>query len=105
MTDSNENVTEQETLKRYYVWDAGVRWFHWINVITVLALIGVGTVILNANALGVSSDGKIDLKILHAWIGYVFSLNLLWRILWGFIGSPYARWSAVLPGGRATWAD
>lgn len=100
MTDSNENVTEQETLKRYYVWDAGVRWFHWINVITVLGLIGVGTVILNANALGVSSDGKIDLKILHAWIGYVFTLNLLWRILWGFIGSPYARWSAVLPGGR-----
>jgi Ni/Fe-hydrogenase 1 B-type cytochrome subunit len=88
-----------ENLQRYYVWDRGVRWFHWINVITVLGLIAVGTVILNATSLGVSSEGKVDLKILHAWIGYAFALNLLWRIIWGFIGSPYARWSAILPGG------
>ena len=92
-------VDQEGSLKHYYVWDRGVRWFHWINVIAVLGLIAVGTVILNATSLGVSSEGKVDLKILHAWIGYVFALNLLWRIIWGFIGSPYARWSAILPGG------
>jgi cytochrome b len=40
------------------------------------------------------------LKTVHVWIGYVFLINLLWRFIWGFVGGPYARWSAVLPGGK-----
>jgi cytochrome b len=85
-------------LKSYSVWDAGVRWFHWINVLCVLGLIAVG--MLNDKALGVSDDGKILLKTVHVWIGYVFALNLLWRLVWAFIGGPHARWRTILPGGR-----
>ena len=84
----------------YSVWDRTTRLFHWLNVLCVLGLIGVGTVILYAGDLGVSNDGKIGLKTLHVWIGYVFFINLLWRLIWGFIGGPYARWSAVLPIGK-----
>ena len=84
----------------YAVWDRTTRFFHWLNVLCVLGLIGVGTVILYAGDLGVSDDGKIGLKTLHVWIGYVFLINLLWRIVWGFIGGPYARWSALLPMGK-----
>ncbi len=87
-------------LKSYRVWDVSVRWFHWINVLSVLGLIAVGVVILNAKALGVSGDGKLVLKTVHVWIGYVFALNLLWRLVWAFIGGRYARWRAILPGGR-----
>jgi len=85
------------TIQDYKVWDATTRVFHWLNVLCVLGLIAVGTVILNADALGVNNDGKIILKSTHVWIGYVFVLNLLWRLVWGFIGGPYARWRAVLP--------
>lgn len=84
----------------YPVWDRTTRLFHWLNFLCVLGLICVGTVILYAGDLGVSNDGKIGLKTLHVWIGYVFVINLLWRLVWGFIGGPYARWSAVLPGGK-----
>ena len=28
-------------LKTYYVWDAGIRWFHWINLLCMLGLIAV----------------------------------------------------------------
>jgi Ni/Fe-hydrogenase 1 B-type cytochrome subunit len=87
-------------LKSYSVWDAGVRWFHWINLLCVLGLIAVGVGILNDNALGLSNDGKILLKTVHVWIGYTFALNLLWRLIWAFIGRPHARWRAILPGGR-----
>ena len=86
-------------LKSYRVWDAGVRWFHWINVVCVLGLVAVGVVILNAKALGIGSDGKILLKTAHVWIGYVFAINLLWRLVWAFIGGAHARWRAILPGG------
>jgi Ni/Fe-hydrogenase 1 B-type cytochrome subunit len=37
------------------------------------------------------------LKSTHVLIGYVFVLNLLWRIVWAFIGNQHARWSAILP--------
>jgi len=84
-------------LQEYKVWDATTRIFHWLNVLCVLGLVAVGTAILNDGALGVSNDGKVILKTTHVWIGYVFVLNLVWRLLWGFIGGPYARWSAILP--------
>ena len=86
-------------LKSYFVWDANIRWFHWINVLCVLALIAVAVSILNAKALGVSTEGKILLKTVHVLIGYVFTVNLLWRLIWAFIGSPEARWGAILPIG------
>ena len=90
---------ESEQLAVYPVWDKTVRIFHWVNVLCVLGLIAVGTVSLNAKVLGITTDGKILLKTVHVYIGYVFAVNLAWRIVWGFIGSRYARWSAILPIG------
>lgn len=86
-------------LKSYPAWDAGVRWFHWINVVCVIGLVAVALAIMNTKALGVTDAGKILLKTVHVLIGYVFALNLLWRLVWAFVGGPRARWRAILPGG------
>jgi cytochrome b len=90
-------------LKYYSVWDRTMRWFHWINVVCILGLVGVGVVILNSKILGVSGDSKAVLKTLHVYIGYVFVLNLIWRLVWGFIGNKYSRWKAILPIGKGYW--
>lgn len=82
------------------MWDLSVRWFHWINVVCVLGLVAVGVAILNDKALGVSNDGKVLLKTVHVWIGYVFALNLCWRLVWAFIGGAHSRWRELLPFGR-----
>jgi len=87
-------------LKTYAVWDASTRWFHWINALCVIALAVAGFLILNTGALEVPTAGKLTLKTIHVWIGYVFVLNLLWRIVWAFFGNRYAKWRAILPGGR-----
>ena len=87
-------------LRSVHVWDRGTRLFHWINGFCVLGLMGVGFLILNASALDASNEGKRLLKTIHVWIGYVFVINLAWRLVWGFIGSETARWKAILPGGR-----
>ncbi|EDN69720.1 Cytochrome B561, bacterial [Beggiatoa sp. PS] len=94
------NQTSHHTLKEYPVWDRTTRWFHWINALAIIGLIAVGLVIFYGKKLGVSTDGKILLKIIHVYIGYVFCLNLAWRIIWAFIGNKYARWKAILPGGK-----
>lgn len=82
------------------VWDAPTRWFHWINALCVIALAAIGLVILNSKGLGIGNEGKITLKTVHTWVGYVFALNLAWRLVWAFLGNRYARWRAILPGGR-----
>lgn len=87
-------------LRSYAVWDASTRWFHWINALCVIALAVVGLVIINAGNLGVSDPGKVSLKTIHTWIGYVLALNLVWRITWAFLGNRYANWRSVLPGGK-----
>jgi len=96
----NHKKTSPDMLKEYPVWDRTTRWFHWINALAIIGLIGVGLVIFNAKTLGVSTDGKILLKTIHVYIGYVFCLNLAWRIIWAFIGNKYARWKAIFPGGK-----
>lgn len=92
-------------LRSFPAWDAGVRWFHWINVLCVIGLIAAGVVILNDAALGLGNDGKVILKTVHVWIGYVLVLNLLWRLVWAFIGGTGARWRAFLPGGRGYFSE
>ncbi len=87
------------SVKEYRVWDLPTRLFHWINVFAILMLMFVGLVMLNKSALGIQSmEAKIALKQLHVVIGYIFTLNLLWRVVWGFVGNKHARWSAILPG-------
>ena len=74
-------------------------------MVCIIGLVAVGVVILNNKILGVSGDGKILLKTVHVYIGYVFVLNLTWRIVWGFVGNKFARWKAILPIGKGYWAS
>jgi cytochrome b len=67
------------------VWDPVVRLFHW----TVVA----GCVF----NLAVFTDGKGA----HRWIGYAVALALVVRVIWGFVGTRYARFSDFVPGPSA----
>ena len=84
--------------KEYVAWDATTRWFHWINALAVIGLIGTGLVIFFDAALGLSAGGKVLLKSVHVSFGYVMAINLLWRFVWAFFGNRYGRWRAILPG-------
>jgi cytochrome b len=87
----------QDLRTGYRAWDRTTRWFHWINFLCVIGLAVLGLAILNEKSFGVSPDGKILLKTLHVYVGYVFAANLGWRFVWAFIGGERARWRAMLP--------
>lgn len=97
------NASTSDEFRYYSVWDRTTRLFHWINVLCIIGLMAIGIVILNAKILGVSGDGKVLLKTIHAYIGYVFVLNLLWRFFWAFVGNKFSRWKSILPGGDGYW--
>ncbi len=42
----------------------------------------------------------IALKTAHVYAGYVFAINLAWRLAWAFVGGARSRWSALLPWGK-----
>lgn len=84
-------------ITRYKVWDRTTRLFHWVNAICVILLMLLGTLILNHEWMGIESE--VNLKRIHSWVGYIFVINLVWRLIWGFTGGHYARWRSILPAG------
>lgn len=66
-----------ETQNRVKVWDLPVRYFHW-------ALVGFFTFSY------LSGDEETPL---HAWSGYAIVALLVFRVIWGFIGSRHSRFA------------
>jgi len=99
------NAQNGKIMTRVRVWDRTTRLFHWINLACVLALMVLGLGILDDDALELTPGGEVLLKTLHVYVGYVFVINLLWRMIWAFIGSPTARWGAMLPFRRGFLAQ
>jgi cytochrome b len=89
----NESVAETSSMKtrRVFVWDVPVRLFHW----TLLALM-VG-LFVTAEVL----DDGIDI---HARLGMAVLALVMFRVVWGIVGSSYARFSQFVRGPGAAMA-
>jgi len=72
------------------VWDVPVRLFHWVLVALM------ATSYFSGRAGG-------DWMQLHFWSGYGILTLLLFRLVWGFVGSTTARFSSFLKGPRAAF--
>lgn len=72
---------EKKTVR---VWDLGVRVFHWTLVVSF------------AIAYFLYREDY------HPWLGYLIFGLVAWRVVWGFVGSPYARFTAFLYSPRET---
>ena len=70
------------------VWDLPIRVFHWLLVLCI-----VGSLI-SANLGGNAIQW-------HAYFGYSVLTLLLFRIVWGFVGSTHARFASFFPTKKA----
>lgn len=70
--------------KRIFLWDLPTRLFHWLLVVSVIA--GVVT-------------GQLGGKLIdwHGKIGILIAGLLAFRLLWGIVGSTYARFKQFFP--------
>jgi cytochrome b len=68
-------------MKKYNIWDPLLRVFHWALVAGFVA-----------NALLLEDDGSA-----HQLVGYIILGLLVFRLVWGFAGSRYARFSSFMP--------
>lgn len=67
------------------VWDLPVRAFHWVLVLLFAFMFLSGTL-------------KGNWMEWHMYAGYMILALVLFRVLWGFAGSTYARFSSFLAG-------
>ena len=65
------------------VWDLPLRLFHWLLVLSVAGTIATGLV--GGNWMG-----------WHADLGVFVAGLLVFRLLWGLLGSTYARWNTIV---------
>lgn len=78
-----------ETRERLLVWDLPVRLFHWA---------------LAASFAGAFVTAESERwRDLHVALGYTAGALVLFRILWGFIGTRPARFRSFAFGPRAAW--
>ena len=85
-----EEVTSKEKQKNTpkLVWDLPIRVFHWLLAILIL---------------GSWYTVEIDYEMTnHMRIGYAVLTLLLFRLIWGFVGPKYARFSSFVFGPRET---
>lgn len=72
-------------MRKVLVWDAPTRLFHWLAASLVAAAYGTW---------------RLNWMDWHAWIGDALLALLLFRLLWGILGSETARFSGFLAGPR-----
>ena len=69
-------------LRRILVWDAPTRVFHWLQALAFVAAY-------------LTADSE-RLRNYHVALGYILLGLLVFRLLWGFIGTRYARFRSFL---------
>ena len=77
-------------VKSVLVWDAPVRVFHWLMVLCF------------AGAY-LTSESE-TWRLLHVTLGYTMAGLVAFRIIWGFVGTRYARFSSFVRGPRVVAA-
>jgi len=75
---------------RIMVWDAPVRVFHWLMVLS-----------FTGAYLTAESERW---RLMHVTLGYTLGGLVAFRILWGLMGTRYARFSSFVRGPRAVMA-
>ncbi len=88
-------MNKSKKMTVYFVWKRAIRLFHAINFICVIGLIFIGLIIFYNKTLGISGEGKILLKTIHVYLGYVFILNLIIRFVGFFSTDRYANGQAI----------
>lgn len=93
-------MTVQKTTE-VLVWDPRIRLFHWILV----AAFGAAYITQGEPFEAIQEHLESDwLQAIHVWAGYTIVGLLIFRLIWGFIGPRYARFSDFVRGPRHTIA-
>jgi len=93
---------ETRKFRRVYVWELPVRFFHWINALSITILATTGFIIANPPAILSSADASGiywfgTVRFIHFTTAYIFFFNMILRVYWSFVGNKFSNWRAFWP--------
>jgi Ni/Fe-hydrogenase 1 B-type cytochrome subunit len=95
------HVAPEDELIRVQVWEWPVRLLHWVVVAALLVLAATGLYIGNPYLIspGPSENHFVmgTMKVVHFYAAIAFTLAVLSRLLWMFLGNRWASWEEFLP--------
>jgi len=96
------SISASHDYARVYVWEQPVRWFHWINAVTIIVLGATGWLIANPPAFMSEGEASFnywfgEVRFIHFAAAYVFTANFAFRLYWSFVGNKYAKWRNFFP--------
>jgi len=101
LVSDSSSSDDQGRLVRVYMWEWPVRLAHWLIAFSVVVLVVTGIYIGNPfiTVRGEASGHFVmgTMKSIHFVAAMVFTLAVLTRILWMFVGNRYARWKEFVP--------
>jgi Ni/Fe-hydrogenase 1 B-type cytochrome subunit len=107
-TATTTATVEPQPLVREYVWQLPVRLTHWVIAGSIVVLSATGFYLGNPFVVvpGPAAQSFVTgtAKVIHFYAAICFTLAVLARIAWMFVGNRYARWSNFLPFRRGTTA-
>lgn len=100
-------IKDAKLVKAVYVYQAPVRFWHWLNALSILTLAATGWFIASPlPALpGEASDNFLMgyIRFAHFAAGYVLAVGWLVRIYWAFAGNNHSQQLFVIPVWSKHW--
>lgn len=87
-----------------------MRYYHWLNALCILTLIGTGFIIGDPPAILTGREAYQNYwfgttRFIHFLAAYVFLFNFAFRIYWGFVGNQFASWRNFIPTNKRFFSD
>lgn len=98
------------THKDVYVWQLPVRFYHWINALSIVVLCITGYLIGRPLAIVNGAEASFSywfgtVRFIHFVTAFIFFFNFVYRIYWGFVGNKYSRWDNFIPYKKSQWKE
>ncbi len=94
-------------VQSFYVYEAPLRLWHWVNALSILllALTGyfIGSPLPTQPGEASASFLMGYIRFAHFSAAYVFSIGLIGRICWAFVGNAHAKQLFTIPVFRMQW--
>ena len=95
------DAADAESRQNVYVWELPVRITHWVTVICI-GILTVTGIYIAFPFLGTTGDAVNqylmgDIRFIHFVTAFVFTVSVLFRVYWMFLGNEWASWRQFLP--------
>jgi Ni/Fe-hydrogenase 1 B-type cytochrome subunit len=97
----------EREIVRVYVWEIPVRLAHWTIALSIAVLAVTGFYIGNPFIISTGPAAQRFImgtaKAMHLYAAIAFTLAVISRVVWMFVGNRYARWDKFLPVREHRW--